>query len=259
LTTFSHPALRVVADAKQSDLGSLVFSRYWQLSDNTSREPAVSIGARLATGEPLLAARQLGQGSVLSLAASLDSNGSNLPSRQAFVALLHELIYHLVDPGGQRLNRQPAYVVNVPLTRTRAATGLRGEYFRRSAPDVVVVSRIDPQLDFQWGQDAPAAGLAGDSFGVRWSGGLVARVSGDYTFHVEADDSADLTVNGQRPAGGRRKELSYRLARWFRSGWFSVRMGGRRNADFRGNRRRSRGRRFHRNVWCLICPRIKVM
>ena len=27
LTTFSHPALRVVADAKQSDLGSLVFSR----------------------------------------------------------------------------------------------------------------------------------------------------------------------------------------------------------------------------------------
>jgi hypothetical protein len=208
LTTFSHPALRVVADAKQSDLGSLVFSRYWQLSDNTSREPAVTIGARLATGEPLLAARQLGQGSVLSLAASLDSNGSNLPSRQAFVALLHELIYHLVDPGGQRLNRQPAYVVNVPLTRTRAATGLRGEYFRRSAPDVVVVSRIDPQLDFQWGQDAPAAGLAGDSFGVRWSGGLVARVSGDYTFHVEADDSADLTVNGQMlfEASRRKKE-----------------------------------------------------
>ena len=208
LTTFSHPALRLVADAKQSDLGSLVFSRYWSLADNTALEPAVTIGARLATGEPLLAARQLGQGTVLALAASLDPNGSNLPSRQAFVALLHEMVYHLVDPGGQRLNRQPAYVVNVPLTRTRAASGLRAEYFQRPTPDVVVATRIDPQLDFQWGADAPAPGLSGDNFGARWTGALVAKVSGDYYFHLEADDNADLVVNGRTifEANARRRE-----------------------------------------------------
>jgi len=208
LSTFNHPALRLVADAKQSDLGSLVFSRYWQLGDNAALEPTVTIGARLATGEPLLVSRQLGQGSVLALAASLDPNGSNLPSRQAFVALLHELVYHLVDPGGQRLNRQPAYVVNVPLTRTRAATGLRAEYFQRATPDVVVASRIDPHLNFQWGLDAPAPGLSGDNFGVRWSGALVARVTGDYYFHLEADDNADLVVNGQTlfEANARKRE-----------------------------------------------------
>lgn len=208
LTTFSHPALRLVADAKQSDLGSLIFSRYWQLADTASLEPSVTIGARLATGEPLLTARQLGQGSVLALSASLDPNGSNLPSRQAFVALLHEMIYHLVDPGGQRLNRQPAYVVNVPLTRTRATTGLRAEYFQRATPDVVVATRIDPQLNFQWGQDAPAPGLSADNFGARWTGALIAKVTGDYYFHLEADDTADLMVNNQTlfEANARKRE-----------------------------------------------------
>jgi hypothetical protein len=197
LTTFSHPAVRLVADAKQSDLGSLVLSRYWSLADNAALEPAVTIGARLATGEPLLTARQLGQGTVLALATSLDPNGSNLPSRQAFVALMHEIVHHLVDPGGQRLNRQPAYVVNVPLTRTRATSGLQAEYFQRSTPDAVLVSRIDPQHNFQWGQASPAPGLGPDNFGARWSGALVAKVTGEYFFHLEADDSADLTVNGQ--------------------------------------------------------------
>jgi hypothetical protein len=208
LTTFSHPALRLVADAKQSDLGSVILSRYWSLAENSALEPAVSIGARLGTGEPLLAARQLGQGTVLTLAASLDPVGSNLPSRQAFVALMHELVNHLVAPGGQRLNRQPAYVVNVPLTRTRATTGLRADYFLRSNPDVVAATRIDPQLNFQWGEDAPAPGVPADNFGVRWTGALVAKVTGDYYFHLEADDSGDLSVNGRTlyEANARRRE-----------------------------------------------------
>lgn len=197
LSTFSHPALRVVADARHSDLGSLVLSRYWSLADNPSLDPAVTIGARLATGEPLLAARRLGHGTVLTLATSLDPLGSNLPSRQAFVALLHELVYHLAAPGGQQLNRPPAYVVEVPLARTRATSGLRAEYFRHTSPEIPVATRIDPQLDFDWGADAPAPGLDADHFGARWTGALVARVSGAYDFHVEADGPADLVVNGR--------------------------------------------------------------
>jgi len=197
LTTFSHPALRLVADAKQSDLGTFLLSRYWSLADNTTLEPAVSIGARLSSGEPMLASRQFGQGTVLALAASLDPSGSNLPSRQAFVALMHELVYHLADSSSQRLNRQPAYVVNIPLARSRALTGLRAEYFQRNAPDVVVTARVDPQLDFDWGGEAPVPGLGRDHFGVRWTGALVAKVTGDYYFHLEADDNGDLVVDGQ--------------------------------------------------------------
>lgn len=213
MTTFSHPALRLVADAKQSDLGTLIFSRYWQWADNTALEPAVTIGARLATGEPLLAARQLGRGTVLALAASLDPVGSNLPSRQAFVALLHELVYHLVDPAGQALNRPPAYVVNIPLTRTRAMNGLRAEYFHLSDPDRTLVARIDPQLDFRWDYDAPASGVPADNFGARWSGALVPPVTGDYYFHMEADDSGDLQINGQRLyEGNRRRRRDGRLS-----------------------------------------------
>jgi len=197
LTTFSHPALRLVADAKQSDLSTLVVSRYWQWTDPSTHDPAVSLGARLSTGEPMLTARQLGHGTVLALAASLDPLSSNLPSRQAFVALMHEIVYHLANPGGQRLNRQPAYIVNVPLTRTRATTGLRAEYFHRANPDVVVVSRIDPHLNLEWNNVPPAPGVPAENFGVRWSGALVPRLTGEYYFHFEADDSGDLTVNGQ--------------------------------------------------------------
>ena len=44
LSTFSHEALRLVADARQSDLGSLLVRQYWQLADSAARSPASSSG-----------------------------------------------------------------------------------------------------------------------------------------------------------------------------------------------------------------------
>ena len=206
LSTFSHAALRLVADANQSDLGSLVFTRYWKLADPPAPEAGVTVGGRFATGEPFFAARTLGQGSILELAASLDPVGSNLPSRQAFVALMHEMVYHLANPGGQRLNLAPAYVVTVPLTRTRSVNGLRGEYFDATSGDQPVLTRIDPRINFDWGETTPAPGVPADNFRVRWTGSLVPKFSEAYRFSVEADDTLELAIGGTVVTGRRRRD-----------------------------------------------------
>jgi PA14 domain/Aerotolerance regulator N-terminal/von Willebrand factor type A domain/CARDB len=204
LTTFSHRALRLVADGKQSDLGSLIFQRYWRLGEIDPGTPGASLGGRLGNGDPFLTSQKLGQGSVLLLAASLDTEGSNLASRHAFVPLLHEIVYHLTSPGGPRLNLDPAYSVNVPLTRSRGATGLRGEYFIGALAEPAF-SRIDPTLHFNWENRSPAPGLPEDTFRVRWTGSLVPRYSEEYLISAEADDSVDVTIDGEQIVGPKRK------------------------------------------------------
>jgi hypothetical protein len=72
----------------------------------------------------------------------------------------------------------------------------RGEYF----PNVNLVGtpalvRNDPAIDFNWGGNAPAAGLPADGFSVRWTRTL-AFDEGLYRFHVLMDDGARLYVDG---------------------------------------------------------------
>jgi hypothetical protein len=206
LATFSHEALRLVADAKQSDLGSLVLTRYWKLADNVAQEPGVHLGGRLGNGDPFLVSRRLGQGSVILLAASLDADGSNLATRHAFVPLLHEIVYHLASPGGQRLNLPPAYTINVPLSRTAAVGGLRAEYFDSNRPGEPVLSRIDPTVNFNWADRSPAPGVPADNFRVRWTGSLVAKFTEEHILAGEADDAIEVYVNDEPIVGSRRRK-----------------------------------------------------
>jgi hypothetical protein len=56
--------------------------------------------------------------------------------------------------------------------------------------------RNDANLDFDWGQGAPAAGLPADDFTVRWSR-WVTFESGVYRFSINADDGVRLYLDGQ--------------------------------------------------------------
>jgi len=78
----------------------------------------------------------------------------------------------------------------VPVPRTvlhpSASTkreGLSAEYFGNAdfsgAP---VVTRVDPQINFDWNAAAPVEGTDMKGFSVRWSGALTVPVAGDYTF-----------------------------------------------------------------------------
>ena len=195
MSTFTHPALRLVADTKQSDLGTTLLQRYWKMeADATS---GASTGGRTANGDAFIASVKSGFGSVLMASCNFDTAAGNLPSRQAFVALVHQLVYYLANPEGQPLNREPAAQLNLPLSRGASEGGLKGEYFKGVATGQPALVRIDPKLDFQWGGGSPGAGVPAD-FTARWTGAIVPRYSEEYVFDGWGDDSLAVTIGGRK-------------------------------------------------------------
>jgi glucose/arabinose dehydrogenase/PKD repeat protein len=76
------------------------------------------------------------------------------------------------------------------------AAGLTGQYFNQLAfGGAAEVTRIDPVIDFDWGVGAPAPGVDGDTFSVRWSGEIKADFAENYTFSTTSDDGVRLRID----------------------------------------------------------------
>jgi WD40 repeat protein len=75
--------------------------------------------------------------------------------------------------------------------------GLVTELFRDEGLKDGVLTRLDYQVDFNWGFGPPAEGLPADHFSVRWRGWLVAPKKGKYTLVVHADDGCRLIIDKQ--------------------------------------------------------------
>ncbi len=81
------------------------------------------------------------------------------------------------------------------------SAGLAGEYFndpgatRDFTAKVASVLRIDPQVDFEWGQGSPNPAIAADNFLARWTGTLTAP-AGIYNFGTISDDAARVWIDG---------------------------------------------------------------
>ena len=79
------------------------------------------------------------------------------------------------------------------------AEGLIGEYYHGSASDAwddLVMKRLDPTVDFGWGDFSPEPGVVNvDNFKVRWTGEVEIPSTGTYTFHTQTDDGVRLWVN----------------------------------------------------------------
>jgi len=85
--------------------------------------------------------------------------------------------------------------------------GLRAEYFAgrdfagrdfagRDFAGKPAAVRTDPQIQFDW-DGPPAPGLAHTDFSVRWTGRLVAPVTGRYALTFAADDGCRLFLDGK--------------------------------------------------------------
>jgi beta-glucosidase len=80
----------------------------------------------------------------------------------------------------------------VPVPRTAFHTGgdasregLKAEYFSNmDLSGEPVLTRIDPQIQFDWNSAAPAKGVPMKAFAVRWTGTLTPPGPGNYTFSV---------------------------------------------------------------------------
>jgi len=80
------------------------------------------------------------------------------------------------------------------------ATGLTAKYYKDPGNGThfatLVLTRVDPTVNFNWGTAAPATGVTADNFSVRWTGRVQASVTGTYRFTTVSDDGIRLWVNG---------------------------------------------------------------
>lgn len=82
------------------------------------------------------------------------------------------------------------------VTLQTEATGLQATYFDNQDFTGKQVTRTDSSINFNWGESSPLAGIAADTFSVRWTGSITPRYSELYTFIINADDGIRLWVNG---------------------------------------------------------------
>jgi beta-glucosidase len=78
----------------------------------------------------------------------------------------------------------------------RGPHGLTGAYFAtHDFTGAPVATRIDPALDFTWWEEPPLPGVPADSFSIRWTGTLVAPVSGRYALGLRGLGGATLVLD----------------------------------------------------------------
>ncbi len=79
-----------------------------------------------------------------------------------------------------------------------AERGVQAEYFaNKEMKGKPVLRRIDPNIDFRWGGNAPADGIGKDNFSVRWKGTLRPPITGPYELTAASDDGIRVFLNGK--------------------------------------------------------------
>lgn len=76
-------------------------------------------------------------------------------------------------------------------------TGLTGTYYNNMDFTGSTIKRVDPTVNFEWGQGSPDPAIGEDTFTVRWTGQVQAQYDETYTFITNTDDGVRLWVNGK--------------------------------------------------------------
>jgi uncharacterized repeat protein (TIGR03806 family) len=79
-------------------------------------------------------------------------------------------------------------------------TGLLGHYWSnqlKTTNGTPTLVRLDPTVNFDWGNGSPDPSITSNSFTALWTGQVQAQFSETYTFYTTADDGVRLWVNNQ--------------------------------------------------------------
>ncbi|HSX34528.1 MAG TPA: PA14 domain-containing protein, partial [Candidatus Saccharimonadales bacterium] len=79
----------------------------------------------------------------------------------------------------------------------RSRVGLHAQYYgTNNFTGPVLVDRVDQNIDFEWAQSSPSAGIGIDNFSAKWDGYFVVPTTGSYYFGANNDDSFTVKIAG---------------------------------------------------------------
>lgn len=84
----------------------------------------------------------------------------------------------------------------IDYTTLEKGFGLTARYYSGTNFQTFLSQRIDPAVQFDLSDGAPAVGIPIDNFSVEWTGKIKPEFTETYTFKVVHDDGARLSVNG---------------------------------------------------------------
>jgi len=85
------------------------------------------------------------------------------------------------------------------LTTAKIGGGVKGQYYKGMNFESLVLTRTDPQINFNWGDPGgPDPVVGNDQFSARWTGEVEAAFTETYTFYTSSDDGARLWVDGKQ-------------------------------------------------------------
>jgi len=99
----------------------------------------------------------------------------------------------------------------------------RADYF--SNPDLSgspSLTRYEHDINFDWGNAAPAAGLPSDNFSVRWTAQFYAPADGNYSFNIRVDDGARVYIDGIKVSDQWEQVSSYTISPYILRGSHSL-------------------------------------
>jgi len=158
--------------------------------------PRAEFSADVRSGAPPLAVQFTDLSNVAGATAWLwrfgdgSTNSLQNPSHVYSVPGPHSVNLTVTGPNGIYFEEKSDYIfVGTP--------GVTGEYFNNIDLTAPVLTRVDPNVDFDWNTGSPHASVGPETFSVRWNAWVRPRHTELYTFHTITDDGVRLWIDGQ--------------------------------------------------------------
>jgi hypothetical protein len=96
---FEHPALEMFNDPRNGNLSEADIRLWYKMREETGKpgESAVTVLARLDTGDPFLVEKKFGEGRIIECAVPCDAEWTNLPARPFYLPLMQQLVTYLAS------------------------------------------------------------------------------------------------------------------------------------------------------------------
>lgn len=99
------------------------------------------------------------------------------------------------DGGLYNINWMDFHGAGVSIIPPDAPDGLQAAYFDNADLTGATATRIDPMINFNWGDGSPDPAIGIDTFSARWTGFIEAQFTENYTFYARTDDGIRLWIN----------------------------------------------------------------